>query len=251
MGFGRKLSVAVTAAIIVVALTAGISVALVKDPSPQSVTYYGCLHEGSLTKLGTTSPKCTTKGSTIISWNSVGPQGPAGAQGQQGNPGTQGPVGPQGPSGSPLNLKQIGTLQWYPANQSGISVATGSYTGSVVFDGEHIWALSVGKGTVTEIDPSTAAILATYNVGYSPNGLAYDGANLWVTFNYAGTVEKIQASTGTVLGTYNVGTGPAGVAFDGTNIWVVNQGSNTVTKLLASTGAVLGTYATGTRPRPS
>ena len=45
----------------VLLVTMGIAVAVGK--STPAVTYYGCLHDGTLTKVGTTSPKCTTKGS--------------------------------------------------------------------------------------------------------------------------------------------------------------------------------------------
>jgi DNA-binding beta-propeller fold protein YncE len=44
-------------------------------------------------------------------------------------------------------------------------------------------------------------------------------------------VTKLRVSDGALLGTFGVGDSPQGVAFDGTNIWVANAGSNTVSKL--------------------
>ena len=41
---------------------------------------------------------------------------------------------------------------------------------------------SAGDGTVSEIEPSTGAVLATYTVGYSPNGLAYADGDLSASF---------------------------------------------------------------------
>ena len=98
--------------------------------------------------------------------------------------------------------------------------------------------MSAGDGTVSEIEPSTGAVLATYTVGYSPNGLAYADGDLWVSFNYADTVEEFQASTGNLLGTFDVGSSPGALTFDGSNIWVTNQGSSSVTEIKASNGAI-------------
>ena len=52
--------------------------------SGSSVTYFACLSSGTLTKVGTKAPKCTIRGSTEISWNSIGPKGATGATGPQG-----------------------------------------------------------------------------------------------------------------------------------------------------------------------
>src|SRR6185437_16964229 len=79
------------------------------DPAP--VTYYGCLKNGNLSNVGTSTPDNCPGNATVISWSQQGPQGvpgPAGPQGPQGmtgpqgpqgDPGQQGVQGPQGPSG--------------------------------------------------------------------------------------------------------------------------------------------------------
>lgn len=41
------------------------------------MTYYGCIVNGSLTKVGTARPTCA-KASQLATWNQTGPQGPAG-----------------------------------------------------------------------------------------------------------------------------------------------------------------------------
>ena len=80
------------------ALVTGISSALTAGATGASTTYYGCLHNGTLKKVGVMSPTCTAKGSTVISWDSIGPRGPQGAQGPQGPQGAQGAQGAQGSS---------------------------------------------------------------------------------------------------------------------------------------------------------
>jgi hypothetical protein len=79
---------------------------------------FACLSAsaGTLTKVSTKAPKCP-RGTTLISWNQVGPQGKQGAAGAAGAPGQaglnglngltglqgpqglMGPIGPQGPKG--------------------------------------------------------------------------------------------------------------------------------------------------------
>ena len=49
------------------------------DPTP--VTYYACVNLSTGSIQMTTATGTCKKGSTLISWNQVGPQGPAGAQG--------------------------------------------------------------------------------------------------------------------------------------------------------------------------
>jgi hypothetical protein len=48
---------------------------------PAATTYYACLAKGKLSKVGTTSPTCSSK-TSAISWDSVGPPGPQGSPGQ-------------------------------------------------------------------------------------------------------------------------------------------------------------------------
>ena len=111
----------VVGAILLGGVLIGVSV---EATSPIS-TYFACLTNGKLTKVGTSSPACPTPGK-VISWNSLGPAGATGAQGpvgangltnydlaqQNGYQGTlsqwltsligpQGSVGPTGVTGPP------------------------------------------------------------------------------------------------------------------------------------------------------
>ena len=177
-------------------LTLGITEASASGPN---TTYYACLKSGKLTHVGTSLPTCPVR-STSISWNSTGPQGPS---------------GPTGPSGSTVNLKQIGALRWYQANEAGNTANVGVYVSGIRFDGSYIWTASPGTQAVDEIDTATMAVIAEYHVGTQPEELASDGQNLWVALYDSNEVVKLQESTGTILGTYSVGSNPDGVAFSG------------------------------------
>ena len=154
---------------------------------------------------------------------------------------------------------QLGALAWYSNNYS-----TGGLPYATVFDGTSIWTANYIGNSVSKINPSTGAIVGTYNLpaGSGPNGIVLDqpgySANtgnaldaktyMW-TANYGNnTVSKIDVATGTVIASYPVGSNPWSIAFDGTNIWVTNGGDGTVTKLLIATGARVGTYAVGHSP---
>lgn len=91
----------VTALAIAIALSGS---SAVFAESQGTVTYYGCLSKGLITRVTMKSHTCPI-GYTMIRWNQVGPAGPAGPagpqgpQGPKGDPGTVGPAGDTGPQG--------------------------------------------------------------------------------------------------------------------------------------------------------
>ena len=99
---------AVPVAVLLVLSGYGAASLMAGASSSTPVGYFACLKDGTLTKVGTKSPKCPT-GAKVASWSQVGPigatgpQGATGATGQMGptgSPGPQGDVGPQGPTGA-------------------------------------------------------------------------------------------------------------------------------------------------------
>ena len=70
---------------------------------------YACLSAaaGTLTKVSTKAPKCP-KGTTVISWNQVGPQGAKGQVGPAGIKGDTGAVGLKGDTGSKGDKGEVG-----------------------------------------------------------------------------------------------------------------------------------------------
>ncbi|MGA7672918.1 MAG: hypothetical protein WBW04_21050 [Nitrolancea sp.] len=118
---GSRFSRIMLRAIVLAAALAASSVFVaLGDPAP--ATYYGCLKNGNLSNVGTTSPDSCPNGATVISWNQQGPQGlqgPAGPQGEQGLPGPEGPVGATGQQGPAGPAGAIGPQG--PAGSAGLS----------------------------------------------------------------------------------------------------------------------------------
>jgi hypothetical protein len=91
--------------------------------------------------------------------------------------------------------------------------STGSQLGSIVQDAQgHIWVGSFGNGNLFEIDSASGAILNTFNVAPSIQGLAIDGfGDLWATSRLpapaASEVRRIDRSTGAVQVAAAVGVG--------------------------------------------
>ena len=71
---------------------------LLAGASSTPVSYFACLNAGTLTKVGTKSPKCPS-GAKVITWNQVGPSGAPGAKGDAGAPGAKGDTGAPGVKG--------------------------------------------------------------------------------------------------------------------------------------------------------
>ena len=108
----------------------------------------------------------------------------------------------------------------------------------VAYGDSHVFAINIFEGSVTEIDASTGAIIAT--LSGAPYGLdgptaeVSDGSHIWFLNTGANTVTEIDASTGAWIQTlsdpsYNFDQ-PYGAVFDGANIWVANTANNTVTE---------------------
>ncbi len=85
MRLTKTLKIVVAAITAATALAIG-AVAVNAGASGTNTVYYACLKSGALTKVGTTSPTCSS-GYTKISWNSQGAPGTPGAAGKQGPPG--------------------------------------------------------------------------------------------------------------------------------------------------------------------
>ena len=54
---------------------------------------------------------------------------------------------------------------------------------------------------------------------------------VWVTTNSANTLSKIDPQTNRVVATFEVGSGPVGIAFSDDALWVANESDNTVWRI--------------------
>jgi len=147
-----------------------------------------------------------------------------------------------------INPLRVATLQWYSANETGLSytIPPGNAV-LLAFDGANMWVVSGHQlfSEVTKIRASDGANLGTFNAGTErPLCITFDGANMWVSNGEDNVLRKIRTSDGVMVGGFPVGVSPKNTAFDGANIWVTH-GSHSVTKLRANDGAVLGTFSVG------
>lgn len=81
---------------------------------------------------------------------------------------------------------------------------------------------------MAKLRASDGALLATFPVGSTPEGILFDGSNIWVANLLSDTVTKLRASDGAPLGTFSAGDGGRDLAFDGDNIWVADYYADSV-----------------------
>ncbi len=109
-----------------------------------------------------------------------------------------------------------------------------------------------GDQTVSVIDTTTNAVVATVRVGSGAFGVAVapDGKHVYVTNGGDNTVSVIDTASNTVVATVGVGTYPTGVAVapDGKHAYVANRGSGDVSVIATANNTVVATVPVGTVP---
>jgi DNA-binding beta-propeller fold protein YncE len=123
-----------------------------------------------------------------------------------------------------------------------------------VYDGAHIWVADGGAGTLLKLD-AAGAILQTVPVGSDPVSLAFDGANIWVPNFLSNSITVVQASSGAIVATIsqdasNMLDGPLAASFDGERILVTNTNNNSVTVFKAADLSVVVNVSTGAGSNP-
>ncbi len=147
------------------------------------------------------------------------------------------------------------------AGNSAESAPTGSITrsfivGSVstpapyhaVFDGNHVWITNRDQDTVSRIDPTTGATVATVVVGDMPTDLATDGTSVWVTNYNSGNVSRINIATNSVVATIATGGRPHGAVWNGTDVWVSNNRDDQVHRISTVTNTIIDEINRGNNP---
>lgn len=138
--------------------------------------------------------------------------------------------------------------------------STATSTGSMVFDGQYVWALNLTNNCINRINNATGAGSFTETLFTSPgsisntaswigNRMAFDGRYLWVIDNnYYGPLRKIdtQAAPYAPVTSYNLPAGsyPVGIAFDGHYLWVGTSSSQLlrIDPTAADPGVPVDTY---------
>jgi hypothetical protein len=124
----------------------------------------------------------------------------------------------------------------------------------LVFGGGHLWVANEAGNSVTEIDPSNGAWLATIAAkrdGFAqPTAITRDGSDLFVA-NGGGSVTELRANTGalvrTLSGPHFHFVNPVAIESAGPFVLVLNAGKSngvgSITELRASTGKAVRTIA--------
>jgi hypothetical protein len=112
----------------------------------------------------------------------------------------------------------------------------------MVFDGTNMWTTDLGANFLDQLDAS-GNILQRISTGAGPAFPVFDGANIWVPNSNDSTVTVVQASTGAIVASIGSGFGldqPATAAFDGVRILITNQNSATATLFKAADLSLIG-----------
>lgn len=149
-----------------------------------------------------------------------------------------------------INPLRVATLQWYEANQSGVSFSLPqSSARHIAFDGTHMWVTN-GTINVYKIRVSDGAVFGPFVAGGNGGGIAFDGANMWVVQSDDAVAIKLRGSDGAFLGEFSALPYTQEIVFDGTHMWTASIVSNSLTKFRASDGATLGTVNFGSSVAP-
>jgi DNA-binding beta-propeller fold protein YncE len=109
----------------------------------------------------------------------------------------------------------------------------------IVIDGDAVWVVDIGLGTVSRLD-RTGSVAWTTQVPSGAVRVVLAGGRLWVS-GIEDTVAALDPGTGKLIGDpVQVGTGPIGMAASAGRLWVANSDDDTVSRLDPATGASLG-----------
>jgi DNA-binding beta-propeller fold protein YncE len=114
----------------------------------------------------------------------------------------------------------------------------------MVYDGSNMWTTDLGANKLLKLDGS-GNIVQTVSTGAGPAFPVFDGANIWVPNSGDSTVSVVQASTGAIVASIasdgsNRLSQPATAAFDGARILVTNQFGESVTLFKAVDLSLIG-----------
>jgi YVTN family beta-propeller protein len=119
-------------------------------------------------------------------------------------------------------------------------------------DGQRIYVVCEGNGSVLAIDTRTQRVVAHTKVGSKPRGLAVspDGKTLYVSNSWSDTISEIDARSFQLRRTLKAGWGPVGLTTErsGKFLYVANSVGNDVSLLDLTTGAEIKRFMTQRYP---
>lgn len=126
----------------------------------------------------------------------------------------------------------------------------GSNISALHHDGTTLWASVFNNAQVARINPSNGTVLGYTNVGQQPTNIISANGSVWVGSTGSDLVTQINPSTGAVIRNISQGgSNISSLNYDGEVIWATNFHGNFVSMINTTTGAVSNTKpATGTLP---
>jgi YVTN family beta-propeller protein len=119
-------------------------------------------------------------------------------------------------------------------------------------DGQRLYVVCEGNGSVVAIDARTRQVTAHVKVGSKPRGLAIspDGKTLYVSNSWSDTVNEIDAGSLQIRRTLKAGWGPVGLTTDrsGNFLYVANSVGNDVSLFDLTTGTEIKRFMTQRYP---
>jgi YVTN family beta-propeller protein len=122
----------------------------------------------------------------------------------------------------------------------------------LVYDGTHMWVTDYGAGKLFRVD-AAGTITSKVTVGMGPEQPAFDGENIWVPNYLDNSISVVQASSSAVVATIasdgiNLLSGPEQASFDGERMLVTNATGNSVTIFKAADLSVIANIFIGVPP---
>ena len=113
-------------------------------------------------------------------------------------------------------------------NQVTATIQTEATGGYVQAGTGAIWVTNPGtsgtsNGTLSRIDPTTNAVVATIGLGDMPLEIALSGANVWVAMQGEATVVRVSATSNLILGRIHVADTVYAVAASDHAVWAVHS----------------------------
>lgn len=135
-------------------------------------------------------------------------------------------------------------------------IPTGDNPFAVAWDGgSYLYIANLADASITIVNRTTHAVVATVSVDPGPDGIAWDGGSyMYVscqgTWPDPGTVVRIDISSQTVFDSIGVGSLPFGICRCATSMYVANANDNTISVISIATGLVTDTITltSGTWP---
>jgi len=150
---------------------------------------------------------------------------------------------------NPLRIPPIGsaaTLNDQTATVSTIVNVQGNSL-DLINIGSFVYALS--GNTLKKINLETEAVVATINLGTSPQNIVRVGNKLYIPNFSSNNVSVVNLLNDTVSSTISVGTSPFSATVLGNKVYVANGVSNSISVIDTNSDTVTATISVGAQPR--